>query len=442
MTKKLLQHAALLGFLIFKSGFSFSQTLAAGDIAFTGLNETASTVNGTASNRDFSFILLKNITSGTIIYFTDFGWRSDSPAFQTALPCPSQVAGSGSVSDGVIKWTATSNMNYGTQVVIRCQFAPTCNLGTVTGFQSTYNSTLPNATVQYVTMSVAGESIFAYQGSLASPTLIAGMNTSPTGWAASLLNCDYTPTPSTLPSALSTNNFAFTLTPTSGTQNMQLKPLSIPTTASEARALIATKTNWNMSAGTAFVMPATNPLPVRLVSLNAHTVEDGNVSLTWKVADAVNFSGFQLEKSLDAKTFSLLAEITYQKSVENYAYVDETKISHTGPMYYRLKMKDMDGSFAFSQILTVQKKASDPAKFSAYPNPFVQKIELLTEENEKEKVLVTLTNTNGAQLISRYVAVKNSKLTLEIAEQLSPGIYILSVQTSMGMQKIKMVKDI
>ncbi|MDX1956395.1 MAG: hypothetical protein SFU20_12765 [Chitinophagaceae bacterium] len=61
-------------------------TLAAGDIAFTGYNADDNTVNGPSSNDDFSFILLKNITSGTSIYFTDFGWCSNTNAFQTPNP--------------------------------------------------------------------------------------------------------------------------------------------------------------------------------------------------------------------------------------------------------------------------------------------------------------------------------------------------------------------
>lgn len=442
MTKKLLLHFAFIGILFVKTSISFSQTLAPGDIAFIGLNENASTVNGTASNKDFSFILLKNITSGTIIYFTDFGWRSDSPAFQTALPCPSQPSGSGSITDGVLRWTATSNLDYGTQIVIRCQYAPTTNIGTVTGFQPTYNSTLPSSTaLQYLTMSTVGESIFAYQGNLASPNLIAGMNASTSGWAATLTNCEYNPTPSTLPSILSTNNYAFTLTPASGLTNMQLKPgLTIPATASEARALIANKSNWDMS-GTPYVMPAANPLPVRLISLNANTNDNGDVLLKWQVAEAVNFSGFQVEKSFDAKTFSPVAEIGYQQDLNLYSFIDKSRITHSGLVYYRLRMKDTDGSFAFSQILKVNKMAGDPLKLSAYPNPFSGKVEVMTDESETKNVLVTLSNSKGIYMISRNIRVNNNKITLEITEQLPAGIYILSINTSMGIQKIKMLKN-
>lgn len=435
----------MLSFLTLRTNLSYSQTtLAAGDIAFTGLNETASTVNGTASNRDFSFVLLKNITSGTIIYFTDFGWRSDNPAFQTAQPCPGQPNGSGALTDGVLRWTATSNMNYGTQVLIRCQFAPTTNIGSVVGFQATYNSTLPSSTtLQYVTMSVAGETVFAYQGTLANPTLIAGLNSSTSGWATTLLNCDFNSTPSTLPAILSTNNYAFTLTPAQGIQNMQLKPsITIPSTPSAARTAIANKSNWDFSTGTAYVLPPVNPLPVRLVSLNARTIDEGQVLLNWKTAEAVNFSGFQVEKSLDAKTFSMVGEISYQNGIDAYSFIDNNKVNHIGPVYYRLKLKDLDESFAFSQILSVDTKNESPTHFSAYPNPFTHKIEVLTEASENKNVSITMSNSNGENLLSRNVTVKNKKITLDINNQLPAGIYILSVSTDMGTQRIKMVKSL
>src|SRR5687767_11610298 len=61
-------------------------TLAAGDIAFVGYITTDDNVNGTSQNDEFSFVLLRDITAGTTINFTDFGW-TDGNAFQTANPC-------------------------------------------------------------------------------------------------------------------------------------------------------------------------------------------------------------------------------------------------------------------------------------------------------------------------------------------------------------------
>lgn len=83
------------------SSTTYSQTtLVAGDIAIVGYNLESIVED------DFTFVLLRDITSGTNIKFTDFGWCSgvDITGFQSANPCG---ASTGSLSDGAISWTST-----------------------------------------------------------------------------------------------------------------------------------------------------------------------------------------------------------------------------------------------------------------------------------------------------------------------------------------------
>lgn len=133
--------------LLLTFGFSYGQTtLAAGDIAFTGANADAPD--------EFSFVLLTDVLNGTQINFTDFGWNIPSDSFYTA------------VNEGVVTWTATSDLACGTEIIITDMgsnvYSPTSGIATETdlGFALAAN----------------GDQLFAYQGVLASPTLIAGIH--------------------------------------------------------------------------------------------------------------------------------------------------------------------------------------------------------------------------------------------------------------------------
>lgn len=55
-------------------------TLSPGDIAFIGLNTDGKDIGGGVISQidDISFVLLKDITAGTEIKFTDCGWRDSS----------------------------------------------------------------------------------------------------------------------------------------------------------------------------------------------------------------------------------------------------------------------------------------------------------------------------------------------------------------------------
>ncbi|MCH5718578.1 hypothetical protein [Niabella hibiscisoli] len=297
-------------------------TLAPGDIAFTGLNSVSNTINDfvntpqSESNREFSFVLLKAVTNNTVIFFTDFGWRSDAQAFQTAWPCSVQTypSGSGAVSDGVVRWQANGNLPYGTQVVIRCQNNPKANVGTATGFQQTYNSAIDPPPAQYVNLVSGGESIFAYTGTLAAPTLLGGICARPAGWAATLTQCEFTSTPSALPptlnNALNGNlNLAFAVLPTSGSgHSMRLRPtVKIGTNAAAARATIYTPANWE-SNGTSTPYPLISVASVLPVSFGTVTaqIKDKNLSVNWETISETNCKQYAVEASVDGSNWTTI----------------------------------------------------------------------------------------------------------------------------------------
>jgi hypothetical protein len=118
-------------------------SLSAGDIAFTGYN------SGSATD-EFSFVLLKDISSTTVIYFTDNGW--DGSALQTA--------------ETTITWTAGAALQAGTAVKIYNS--------TSSGPLVTTQGSLQSSGVIF-NLDTTGDNLLAYQGSTSSPTFIAGL---------------------------------------------------------------------------------------------------------------------------------------------------------------------------------------------------------------------------------------------------------------------------
>lgn len=171
----------LFTFLAILSGFQTLKsqtTLVAGDIAIIAYN-----ADNVPDN--FSFIPLKDLAAGTLINFTDFGWTSESNGFQ--LSC--NVFGtSGAVADGAITWTAPAGgVLLGRQVTIACGgTSPSASHGTEVGLQGTVN-----APTEYMSLSPGGDHIFAFQGTLASPTLITAIAMNGP-WDATLTNCENT----------------------------------------------------------------------------------------------------------------------------------------------------------------------------------------------------------------------------------------------------------
>ncbi len=105
------------------------------------------------------------------------------------------------------------------------------------------------------------------------------------------------------------------------------------------------------------------PLPVTLLSFDA-AVANCQTSLNWTIANAVNFSRFVVERSNDGRQYSEIGKVAYANGKTAYTYTD--KNTPNGKSFYRLRLVDADGMYAYSQTVTAQSDCSTQA-IEVYP---------------------------------------------------------------------------
>lgn len=109
-------------------------------------------------------------------------------------------------------------------------------------------------------------------------------------------------------------------------------------------------------------------LPVRLISFTGKVIATGN-KLKWETTSEVNFSHFEIEKSIDASKYSKIGLVLGNHS-EVYNFVDTIANQVGKPIaYYRLKMIDLDGSFEYSKALALHNNDVNTAIGLLFPNP-------------------------------------------------------------------------
>lgn len=198
----------LISFVLLASYSNAQCVLTKGDIVFTGYDLIDDQVDGTnqANGRDdrFSFVILRDISIGTEIFFTDLGWTKWGN-FQTTNRAK---------TDGVISWRANVAYPAGTEVTINTKFLLSADKGIVTGVLENYETAVdyPSFPSEYMSLAeISGDQIFAFTGNyLSSPTLIAAMSIN-TNWSDNLEDYESTSGKSMLPSVLS-----------SGAQNLSI----------------------------------------------------------------------------------------------------------------------------------------------------------------------------------------------------------------------------
>ena len=184
------------------------------------------------------------------------------------------------------------------------------------------------------------------------------------------------------------------------------------------------------------VNAAGSPLPVTLTEFYG-TVTAGGVDLRWVTESEVNFDHFQIENSNNGEAFRVLAQKEGKgtfSSRSDYSYFDAKA---SGRTYYRLKIVDLDGSFALSKTIMVEAD-EQPTRVLIYPNPIVNRT-FTIESNDRDpsKALISIVDQLGKNCWSKEF--ENPIQEFQLSESIPQGIYFLKISKGTTLKTIKVI---
>ena len=182
-----------------------------------------------------------------------------------------------------------------------------------------------------------------------------------------------------------------------------------------------------------FPMPSFTPLPVTLTSFNV-TKEGSQAVLNWATSVETNSDRFEIEHSANAKNWNLIGTVLSKgdsKVISNYHYTHKNPVN--GQNYYRLKMIDVDGTYAFSSIRNISVNAV--AAVTIYPNPVVNEATIQIQDDSKIKDIYLISASGKKTAVSANA----DKIDMS---RVSAGIYVLQVnQLNGSTSNTKIVKQ-
>lgn len=171
-----------------------------------------------------------------------------------------------------------------------------------------------------------------------------------------------------------------------------------------------------------FVISPVSALLVNLISFTANKVEKG-VNLSWKVSAEKSFSHYEVERSSNAREFGQIARVNASgKSIYNSL---DTKPMN-GFNYYRLKMVDLDGTYKYSNLVSIN---NDTVQFVNLVNPAKGGEVSLTTNIENAKFVVT--TTSGKTIPAKVQSLGAGKYKLSMSNT-STGMYIIHAMVAKG----------
>jgi len=149
-----------------------------------------------------------------------------------------------------------------------------------------------------------------------------------------------------------------------------------PTAQNYSVFVITTDANGGISQALATFTLGAYPLPVVLTDFTALAVRNRDAFLTWATASEKNNDHFDIERSFDGATFAKIAAVAGHgttTAASSYALTDAGVAAlANGPVYYRLRQVDRDGTSSFSPVRSVRfstEVAAAPLALSLFPNP-------------------------------------------------------------------------
>ncbi len=186
-------------------------------------------------------------------------------------------------------------------------------------------------------------------------------------------------------------------------------------------------TNFNVVSGTAVenidagIRP-TGTTPVTLLSFTG-TLRNEQVLLNWQTTAEYNNHYFDVEKSSDGLHFISIGKVNGHGTTvlpSSYSLIDGAPFS--GLNYYRLKQVDFNGSYTYSNVVTV--RVTNTLPVTVYYNNQNNSIQL-SFSSRQPKTHMNLYADNG-QLIQSLTSENFSNYTIPLTV-LARGIYLLQV---------------
>lgn len=208
--------------------------------------------------------------------------------------------------------------------------------------------------------------------------------------------------------------------------------------------------DWNlMSRQQFYILPNTtaeieysvNNLPVTWAYVNAEAQPFGQVDIRWGTETELNNDYFVVERHGGDGFFEAIGQVTGNGRSEiqqTYTFTDVEPF--IGRQYYRIRQVDIDGTFSFSDAVSVEVSGDDIAQFTLGPVPATDWVHIIALRKSVIAYPYDIFDAQGKQIAQGILSPDQERVSIS-TQALPAGIYRVRLtgpnQTAYGLSFIK-----
>ncbi len=174
------------------------------------------------------------------------------------------------------------------------------------------------------------------------------------------------------------------------------------------------------------------PLNINIKKFNVTRQKHDDAAINWQINNNELVNLYELEYSLDNRTFSPLVSIPAdgRTGLAEYEIINPINNFYTTVIYYRLKVVGKNAVIKYSETIALELNRVPTEKAIIFPNPFNNIAWISLEIHESTEANIFIMDNSGRLLISKKVQLKKGTNLLyfdELAKKNS-GIYFVKIK--------------
>ena len=172
----------------------------------------------------------------------------------------------------------------------------------------------------------------------------------------------------------------------------------------------------------AMIWQCTGLLPVTIIDFTA-TRSSNNVLLQWYATYETSFKEYEVQSSTDGVHF-IKSGVVNARNLSNYSYVDG-QLPDANMIFYRLKMIDQDGKYAYSKIVSLRLN-NNFSNAVVFPNPVKNELKIQLKKLLPVSSTLRIIDMTG-RVIKTQIISSNTGYIIENVSGLSAGRYFIKI---------------